>query len=108
MESFALYLLKSVTWIAGFALVFILFLRNERFFLLNRIYLLTGILTSFFFPLISIHYTVILPELSNFQSGSAVVSEIQNASSSIIPDLKLLLSVLYVLGVAFVLTLIIR
>jgi TonB family protein len=107
MEAFAVYLLKSVIWLAGFALVFILFLRNERFFLLNRIYLLTGILTSFFFPLISIHYTVILPVLSNFQSGSAVVSEIQNASS-IIPDLKLLLSVLYVLGVVFVLTLIIR
>jgi TonB family protein len=107
MEAFAVYLLKSVIWLAGFALVFILFLRNERFFLLNRIYLLTGILTSFFFPLISIHYTVILPVLSNFQSGSAVVSEIQNASS-IIPDLKLILSVLYVLGVIFVLTLIIR
>jgi len=41
METFALYLLKSVTWLSGFALVFFLFLKNERFFLLNRIYLLS-------------------------------------------------------------------
>jgi len=108
METFALYLLKSVIWLAGFALVFIIFLRNERFFLLNRIYLLTGILTSFLFPLISIHYTVILPVVGNFQSDSAVVSEIQNAGSSIIPDLKLLLLVLYVSGVLFVFTLMIK
>jgi TonB family protein len=108
MEAFAVYLLKSVIWLAGFTLIFILFLRNERFFLLNRIYLLTGILTSFFFPLISIHYTVILPVVSNFQSGSVVVSEIQNADSSIIPDLKLLLLVLYVTGVLFVFTLMIK
>jgi TonB family protein len=108
METFALYLIKSVIWLAGFALVFIIFLRNERFFLLNRIYLLAGILTSFLFPLISIHYTVILPVVGNFQSDSAVVSEIQNAGSSIIPDLKLLLLVLYVSGVLFVFTLLIK
>jgi len=108
MEAFALYLLKSVIWIAGFALVFILFLRNERFFLLNRIYLVAGILTSFFFPMISIHYTVVLPVIRNFQTESAIVSEIQNTGKSIIPDLKLMLLVLYVSGIFFVLTLLIR
>src|SRR5664280_1514270 len=108
MEAFAVYLLKSVIWLAGFALIFILFLRNERFFVLNRIYLLAGIITSFIFPLISIHYTVVLPVVRNIQIENAVVSEIQNPDKSLIPDLKLILSVLYVLGVAFVLTLIIR
>ena len=38
MEAFAFYLLKSVIWLTGFALVYILFLRNERFFMLNRIF----------------------------------------------------------------------
>jgi TonB family protein len=108
MVTFALYLFKSVIWLAGFTLVFILFLKNERFFVLNRFYLLAGIITSFLFPLISIHYTVVLPVVRNIQIGNAVVSEIQNPDKSIIPDLKLILSVLYVLGVAFVLTLIIR
>ncbi|MCX6254419.1 MAG: TonB family protein [Bacteroidia bacterium] len=108
MEAFALYLLKSVIWLTGFALVFLLFLRNERFFLLNRIYLITGILTSFLFPLISIHYTVELPVVSNLQTDSAVVSEIQNAGNSIIAELGLMLLAIYVVGVLFVLTLILR
>jgi TonB family protein len=108
MEAFASYLLKSVIWIAGFALVFILFLRNERFFFLNRIYLIAGILTSFFFPLFSIHYTVVLPVIGNFQSDSAVVTGVQKAGNSIIPDLKLILAVLYVSGVLLVLTYIIK
>jgi TonB family protein len=108
MEALALYLIKSVIWLAGFALVFILFLRNERFFFLNRIYLVAGILTSLFFPLISVHYTVILPVIRNFQTESAVASEIQNTGSNIIPDLKLMLLVLYLSGVLIVLTQIIR
>src|SRR5665811_66334 len=105
MEAFALYLLKSVIWLAGFALIFILFLRNERFFLLNRIYLIAGVLTSFIFPFISIHYTVVLPVMTSVQSDVAVISEIKNTGTSIIPDLKLILSVLYVLGVLSVFTL---
>jgi TonB family protein len=108
MEAFALYLLKSVIWLAGFTLVFILFLRNERFFLLNRIYLIAGILTSFLFPFISIHYTVVLPVLRTLQSESSVVNEIQKTGDSIIPDLKLLGLVFYVLGVLFVLTILIK
>jgi TonB family protein len=108
MDAFALYLLKSVIWLTGFALVFILFLRNERYFLLNRIYLITGILVSFFFPLISIHYNVVLPVVRNLQSDNMVVSEIQNTDNSIIPDLKLMLLVLYISGLLFVLSLIIR
>jgi TonB family protein len=107
MEALALYLLKSVIWISGFALVYILFLRNERFFFLNRIYLVAGILTSLFFPLISVHYTVVLPVIRNFQPGSAVPGAIQN-TVSIIPDLKLILFVLYLSGVLFVLTIIMR
>jgi TonB family protein len=107
METLAFYLLKSVIWIGGFALVFILFLRNERFFFLNRIYLVAGILTSLFFPLISVHYTVILPAIRNFQTDNVVTGALQN-TVSIIPDLKLVLLVLYLSGVLFVLTLIIR
>ena len=108
MESFGLYLLKSVTWIAGFALVFILFLRNERFFFLNRIYLLAGIITSFIFPLISIHYTVILPVVQNLQTDNTVVPEIQNTGKNILPDLKIILLALYAAGVLFVITLMFR
>ena len=108
MEAFASYLLKSVIWTAGFTVVFILFLRNERFFFLNRIYLIVGILTSFFFPLVSVHYTVVLPVFRNFQSDSAVVTEVQKAGSSVMPDLRIILTLLYVSGVLLVLTLILK
>lgn len=108
MEAFALYLLKSVAWLAGFLLVFILFLRNERFFMLNRFYLLAGIVTSFFFPLISIHYTVVLPLVTSLPSDNSFTSEVQNTAGSLIPDLKLVLSAIYVSGVLFVFSLIVR
>lgn len=58
MEAFALYLLKSVVWLTGFSIVYLLFLRNERFFFLKRYYLISGLIVSIIFPLISIHYHV--------------------------------------------------
>ncbi len=61
METFALYLIKSTVWLTGFFLIYIAFLRNERFFVLNRIYLVSGILGSILFPLFTWHYTVIFP-----------------------------------------------
>ena len=61
METFAGYLLKSAIWLTGFALVYLLFLQNERFFMLKRFYLVSGILISLLFPLITIHYLVVVP-----------------------------------------------
>ncbi len=58
METVGFYLLRSAVWITGFALVYLLFLRNERFFLLNRIYLVTGIMASVILPLVTIRYVV--------------------------------------------------
>ena len=108
MEAFVLYLLKSVIWITGFALVYLIFLRNERFFQLNRIYLIAGILTSFIFPLLSVHYTVVLPDIKNLQTVSTEASQIPDTGNSIVPALKLALMVLYGLGVLFVFTIMIR
>ncbi|MFA5818847.1 MAG: TonB family protein [Bacteroidales bacterium] len=108
MEAFALYLIKSVIWLSGFALVYVLFLRNERFFLLNRLYLIAGILTAFFFPLISVHYTVVLPLVKNIQADNAIVSGIQNVSYNNTPDPGLLLLTLYLSGVLFVTFMIIK
>jgi len=61
MEAFAIYLLKSASWLTGFALVYLLFLRNERFFMLKRVYLIAGMVFSIIFPFISVHYQVELP-----------------------------------------------
>ena len=61
MESIAFYLLKSAAWLAGFALVYLLFLRKERFFRLKRAYLVAGVVMSLLLPLITVHYRVELP-----------------------------------------------
>ena len=61
MEVFTSYLFKSAVWLTGFTIVYILFLRNERYFFLKRIYLISGIIVSLLFPFITIHYSVELP-----------------------------------------------
>ena len=63
MEAFGVYLLKSAVWLTGFTLIFLVFLRNERFFGLNRAFLLSGIFASIIFPLFTWHYAVVLPPL---------------------------------------------
>ena len=108
MEVFAMYLLKSVIWLSGFALVYLLFLRNERFFRLNRLYLVSGILTSFFLPFISLHYIIDLPGIENIQAGNATVSGFQGAGNSHISGVGLLLLALYISGALFVTLMIIK
>jgi TonB family protein len=63
MEAIGLYLFKSAVWLTGFTLVFLVVLRNERYFWLNRIYFLLGIIASVLFPLYTWHYAVILPSV---------------------------------------------
>jgi bla regulator protein blaR1 len=108
MEAYGMYLLKSAVWLSGFALVFMIFLRNERFFLLNRIYLVAGVFVSFIFPLISIHYTVLLPVITNMHSDTEAMVSRQIAGNSVMPDPKLLLLILYFSGAASVSALLIR
>jgi len=106
MEAFGVYLLKSMVWLTGFALVYLLFLRYERFFQLKRIYLLTGIIVSLIFPAISIHYTVELPvpAVTGFVPAGTDLP-----ANSVIPavahttpfDYKFILLVLYVSGILF-------
>ncbi len=106
MEAFTGYLLRSVAWLTGFALVYLLFLRNERFFQLKRAYLMTGILVSLIFPLISVHYQVEVPApaVSNFSTPDTNIS----ASSAISAtsrgkpvDYKIILLGLYISGIIF-------
>ena len=106
MEAFALYLLKSATWLSGFALIYFLFLRNERFFVLKRIYLISGILSSLIFPFISVHYQVEIPvpEVQTINASPVTdtgITSFQQASSSETPYYKYILLFLYLAGVLF-------
>ncbi len=101
MEQLAIYLFKSVIWITGFALVYLLFLRDERFFFLNRIYLVTGILISLILPFVTIRYTVEVQALQAGLSGGAVSSGAETSTSGIGTGSILLVS-LWVAGALFV------
>jgi TonB family protein len=106
MEAFALYLLKSSAWLTGFAVIYFLFLRNERFFLLKRAYLITGIIISFVFPLISFHYQVEVPvpDIQNSgisEAGNPMISGEQQDNPEKTFDSGIILLSLYLAGVAF-------
>ncbi len=86
METFGIYLLKSAVWLTGFTLVFLTVLRNERYFQLNRIYLLSGIVASLVFPLYTWHYAVIIPsEPTGNISLSGISAQVIDASTPSIP-----------------------
>lgn len=106
MEAFALYLVKSVIWLSGFALIYFLFLRNERYFRLKRYYLVAGILVSFIFPLFTFHYQVEIPapEFTNqgiapsdYTTVSAIQPDIENKSF----DRRFIFLLLYLAGIIF-------
>ena len=103
MEPFALYLLKSVIWLSGFTLVYFLFLRNERFFILKRFFLISGILISVFFPLITVHYRVELPApvVNSVDLTQAVGSTVQTAIPEKQFDFRYILLMLYISGILF-------
>ncbi len=103
MNEFALYLFKSACWLTGFTLVYFLFLRNERFFILKRIFLMTGILVSLVFPFISFHYQVevLAPAAASFDLTEYFVpdsSGIQQEVSGNEFDFRNLLLIVYIAG----------
>lgn len=99
MEALALYLFRSSVWLTGFALVYALFLRNERFFNLNRIYLVSGILVSFIFPLFTWHYTVLLPLVPVVEGSEPQIQGIVVPEQSFNPQNLLLVG--YLAGILF-------
>lgn len=106
METFSIYLFKSAIWLSGFTVIYILFLRNERFFMLKRAYLICGIVVSFIFPLISIHYQVEMPAPEINPAGVAYDGIPALAGpQQVIPgksyDYQVILLFLYLTGVLF-------
>ena len=99
MEALALYLFKSSVWLTGFTAVYFLFLRNERFFTLNRIFLVAGILSSIVFPFFTWHYTVIFPVMPTANIDEPQVQAIGMAQESF--QAKDLLLYIYILGALY-------
>ena len=109
MNPITVYLLKSASWLTGFAMIYLIFLRNERYFFLNRIYLVTGMLASLTFPLWSVHYTVYTSEVVPETIGYLKMPVEQLANTQVTYDLtvpvwKISVMILYFVVVALLFT----
>jgi hypothetical protein len=101
MEELATYLFKSVIWITGFGLVYLLFLQNERFFILNRIFLVTGIISSLVFPFLTVRYVVSVPAMQADLTGGPVTSLMDGTGSGVSIG-SLVLVALWLSGALFI------
>jgi TonB family protein len=106
MEAFALYLIKSVVWLTGFALVYLIFLRNERYFLLNRMYLVSGIVASILFPFFTWHYTIVIPMVPSIEVSDLQITGIIKEPEPF-PTKEILL-ILYLAGALYLLYRVVR
>jgi len=107
MEQVALYLLKSAAWLAGFTLLYLLFLRKERYFMLKRIYLLSGVVLSLLLPLVTLHYNVELPAplMQETQGMTPVLPSSSAAAAEIVEEADPLrwFMIFYAAGILFML-----
>ena len=101
MEAFFDYLLKSTVWLSAFAVFYFFLLRNERYFLLNRIFLISGLLAALFFPFITFSYEVTVSTLTANVTGDNLQSEIVSMEESGKYGLLTILSILLAGGAAF-------
>ena len=107
MEQAVFYLLKSAAWLAGFTLLYLIFLRNERFFMLKRIYLVAGMIFSLALPLVTLHYRVempapLLPETAVMSSVQALQPAVADGIGEEAQPLKWFM-ILYAAGILFLL-----
>ncbi|HVN58477.1 MAG TPA: TonB family protein [Bacteroidales bacterium] len=102
MNALVIYLFKSATWLAGFSLVYFLLLRNERFFSLNRLYLLFGIFASLLMPLITIHYYIDFPPAGDITAGKPEFAGIKPLANHMHISLGFALSAFYLAGAVVV------
>ena len=106
MNAIAFYLLKSTAWLSGFFLVFFLFLRNERFFKLNRIFLMAGIVLSVLMPLFTIHYYIDVPQKETISAGLPQAVGVAGTGNGTHLPAGLIISILYMAGALSVIMLI--
>lgn len=112
MEQAAYYLLKSAAWLAGFTLLYLLFLRKERFFMLKRIYLLSGVVLSLLLPLVTLHYRIEVPAplVQETQGMTTILPSSAEAVAEIVEETDPLkwFMIFYAAGILFLLARMLR
>ncbi|TCO08895.1 M56 family metallopeptidase [Natronoflexus pectinivorans] len=99
MNALILYLLKSSLWLSAFALVYYLFLRNQRLFFANRIFLIVGILASIILPLFTFSYPTLLVD-SLTHTEQVIVGELV-AGEVITDDITRRINWVFILPILF-------
>lgn len=75
------YIFKSACWLSCFVLIYLIFLRNERFFGLKRFYLLAGLILSIVLPIVTIHYRIPVADLpAEVEIGNSYIMGTKNDS----------------------------
>ncbi len=105
MDTLFYYLLKSAVWLFSFAAIYFVFLRNERFFELNRFFLVLGIFSALVFPVITMKYMVVNSGvgLHLIESSEKIVSSSTSETITFFLLQKIIL-IGYALGVVFFFT----
>lgn len=85
MENLTIYMLKASGIIALFYFAYILFLKKETFFTANRWFLLSGLFTAAFLPLLTITKTVIV-EPTNATPFQILMPEAENYTEAVVNE----------------------
>ncbi|MEE1898416.1 M56 family metallopeptidase [Flavobacterium rakeshii] len=85
MENLTIYMLKASGIIALFYFAYILFLKKETFFTANRWFLLSGLFTAAFLPLLTITKTVIV-EPTNATPFQILMPEAENYTEAVVEE----------------------
>lgn len=85
MENLTIYMLKASGIITLFYFAYILFLKKETFFTANRWFLLSGLFTAAFLPLLTITKTVIV-EPTNATPFQILMPEAENYTEAVVNE----------------------
>ena len=104
METLFTYILKASSVIVLFYLVYEFFLKRETFFLVNRIFLLTGLVLALIVPLVVIERVVEVEALSFGSDNMTAVTTVSATQSAPLFQWQDGLLLLFIAGVALMLS----
>lgn len=96
MEPILMYFLQSALIAGGFLAVYHIFLKKDTLFTENRLFLLSGLVLAFTFPLIKIQRTIMVSKPVLIQTGENTIQTTTNTINNSIYSLENILFTLYI------------
>lgn len=103
METILMYFLQSALIAGGFLAVYHIFLRQDTLFTENRLFLLSGLVLAFTFPLIKIQRTIMVSKPVLVQTGENTIQTTTNTINNSIYSLENIFFTLYISVCVFLL-----